>query len=339
MNSTISAILRTFVNKEQTDWNVYLPSVAYAVNTSFSKTLGQTPFYMLYRRMPINPAEINLPDPGRMPKQAYQILEEIVQNQTQAHSIATKKIEKAKTKMKDRYDKKVFIPRALKIGSMVYLNKPVAQGKDLKRKLCSFFFSPYVITTFLSPGIVKLRHLSDGKFMQKLVHISRLKLAQVRTPLHSRIPQENDHMEAEDIILSTPENQKVQKPENTQQNGPTPQNPTKVIKLVTTQQQDKQQANKEIVKPDRTKTANIASTTVPQALKMNTANGQMEYLPIKTISDATKSQGTDMQLRIIFRDKTMRWLPITALNAPARQLFYKLKMTMRSTPSLRQRTN
>jgi transposase InsO family protein len=152
MNSTISAILRTFVNKEQTDWDVYLPSVAYAVNTSFSETLGQTPFYTLYGRMPINPAEINLPDPGRMPKQAYQILEDIVQNQTQAHSIATKKIEKAKSKMKERYDKKVFIPWALKIGSTVYLNKPIAQGKDLKRKLCSLFFGPYVITTFFPQG-------------------------------------------------------------------------------------------------------------------------------------------------------------------------------------------
>jgi hypothetical protein len=262
-----------------------------------------------------------------------------VQNQAQAHTIATQKIEKAKTKMKDRYDKKVFIPRVLKVGSTVYLNKPVAQGKDLKRKLCSFFFGPYVITTFLSPGIVKLRRLSDGKFMQKLVHISRLKLAQVRTPLHNRIPQENDPMEAEDIILNTPESKIIQKPETTQCNGPTPQNPTKVIKPVTSQQQVRQQTSKEPAKPDKAKTANIASSTVPQALKINTASGQMEYLPIKTISDATKSQGTDMQLRIIFRDKTMRRLPLTALNDPARQLFYKLKMTIRSTPTLRQRKN
>jgi hypothetical protein len=188
-----------------------------------------------------------------------------------------------------------------------------------------------------SPGIVKLRRLSDGKFLQKLVHISRLKLAQVRTPLQNRIPQEHDPMEADDIMLDTPETQNSQKAENTEVKGTIPLTATKISKPVTNQQNVKRQANKDIAKPDRAKSSNIASTTIPQALKINTAKGQLEYLPIKTINDVTKSQGKDMQLRIIFKDKTMRWLPITALNDPAREMFYKLKLKIRNTPTLRQR--
>jgi hypothetical protein len=199
------------------------------------------------------------------------------------------------------------------------------------------FFWPICHHHIFSPGIVKLRRLSDGKFMQKLVHISRLKLAQVRTPLEDRIPQENDPMEADDIRLDTPETPNNQETANTDIQETTPLTATKISKPITSQQDVKRQANKEIAKPDRAKLGNTASTTIPQALKINTAKGQLEYLPIKTINDVAKSQGKDMQLRIVFKDKTMRWLPITALNDPAREMFYKLKLKIRNTPTLRER--
>jgi hypothetical protein len=173
--------------------------------------------------------------------------------------------------------------------------------------------------------------------MQKLVHISRLKLAQIRTPLTDRVPQENDQLEIDDVRLDTPEAPDNQETAKADTQGPAPITANKIDKPTKRQPDVKQQANEGTAKTDKPKIGNTASTTIPQALKFNIAKNQLEYLPIKTVNDVAKSQGKDMQLRVIFKDKTMRWLPITALNDPAREMFYKLKLKIRNTPTLRER--
>ena len=51
-NQTIEAYLRTFVNKEQSDWCGPPPMAEFAYNKSTTATTGQTPFYANYDRHP-----------------------------------------------------------------------------------------------------------------------------------------------------------------------------------------------------------------------------------------------------------------------------------------------
>ena len=49
-NATLKSMLAVYVNRFQDDWDLYLPHVAYAYNTTISTATGFTPFCMLYGR-------------------------------------------------------------------------------------------------------------------------------------------------------------------------------------------------------------------------------------------------------------------------------------------------
>jgi len=49
-NATLKSMLAVYVNRFQDDWDLYLPHVAYAYNTTISIATGYTPFCMLYGR-------------------------------------------------------------------------------------------------------------------------------------------------------------------------------------------------------------------------------------------------------------------------------------------------
>jgi transposase InsO family protein len=49
-NATLKTMLAAYVNRYQDDWDLYLPHVAYAYNTTISTSTGATPFCMMYGR-------------------------------------------------------------------------------------------------------------------------------------------------------------------------------------------------------------------------------------------------------------------------------------------------
>ena len=49
-NGTVKNMLAAYCNRYQDDWDIYLPHVAYAYNTTISSATGYTPFCMLYGR-------------------------------------------------------------------------------------------------------------------------------------------------------------------------------------------------------------------------------------------------------------------------------------------------
>jgi hypothetical protein len=49
-NATLKMMLSAYVNKYQDDWDLYIPHVAYAYNTTISTSTGSTPFCMMYGR-------------------------------------------------------------------------------------------------------------------------------------------------------------------------------------------------------------------------------------------------------------------------------------------------
>ena len=52
-HKTTQTILRAYIEEFKDDWDLLLPLVEFAMNTSTSKSTGFTPFYLFYGRHPI----------------------------------------------------------------------------------------------------------------------------------------------------------------------------------------------------------------------------------------------------------------------------------------------
>ena len=63
-NATLISMLKTYVNEQQTDWDVYLPRVLFAYRTSYHETLQDSPFFSLFGRDPKLPLDVMFLDVG-----------------------------------------------------------------------------------------------------------------------------------------------------------------------------------------------------------------------------------------------------------------------------------
>ena len=61
-NRTLEEALRTYVNSNHDDWDVHLPLLEFAVNSSQSLSSGQTPFMMNYGENPKLPVDHLIPN-------------------------------------------------------------------------------------------------------------------------------------------------------------------------------------------------------------------------------------------------------------------------------------
>ena len=60
------------------------------------------------------------------------------------------------------------------------------------------------------------------------------------------------------------------------------------------------------------------------------------YFPIDQVMQACYVNGK-LKIKVMFKDKSINWSPITCLNDKARALFYDMQMNITHVPSLRSR--
>ena len=57
MHRSVEQILRCFVSSMQGDWDLYLPTAEFALNSTKSASTGYSPAFVLYGREPTLPLE------------------------------------------------------------------------------------------------------------------------------------------------------------------------------------------------------------------------------------------------------------------------------------------
>jgi len=101
---TLAEYLRHYINKDQTDWDEWVPYAMFAYNTTPHTATGYTPFELTYEHQAKLPTALTKP-----PKPTYnyddyaQELKERLRVTTQ---LAKEHIKKEKAKAKQQYDKK-----------------------------------------------------------------------------------------------------------------------------------------------------------------------------------------------------------------------------------------
>ena len=179
-NQSIVTTLRSYVDKCQLDWDIYLSYVTFALNSSPSTTLGYPPNFLIFGRQLMSPSECGLPDLNSSLKPAYEHLAKIIQSQNLVAKQTAEQLKTHQEKMKARHDLTAK-HHSLYPGMVCYVRNPFLLNKGTSKKLQPCFSGPFVITRLPSPNTVKLRHMDSSMELERSVHVERLKLANFST--------------------------------------------------------------------------------------------------------------------------------------------------------------
>ena len=171
-NSTLLQSLSMYVDKDQKDWDLFIPSVLFGYRASPSAATQETPFFLLYGRECRLPIDVKLLPPSDLSTSVLEHRKRIVENIERSQNIARENIQKAQQKMKMHYDKRAK-KRDFEIGQSVWVYTPKVK-KGLSKKLMHLWHGPYRIAEKLSPVHFYLR-TKDNRRVKFAVHANRIK--------------------------------------------------------------------------------------------------------------------------------------------------------------------
>jgi hypothetical protein len=157
MNKTLGTTLAMYCQSFPTDWDELLQQVVFAINTSESETMKQSPFELTYVRTPILPFDRLI---GRSTLEADLINKE---NITRIRQLVKERLEVAQKKNK-RIHEEIFKTPQFKIGDKVSLYKPTPQ-RGRPKKFQIGYKGPYAIVEQLEeqPSTFKIQKDENGR--------------------------------------------------------------------------------------------------------------------------------------------------------------------------------
>lgn len=174
---TLMNYLSHYVNKEQTDWDTWVPFALFAYRSTPHSTTGFSPFLMVHGREPELPSELKFNEERSIPvnysKDDY--VEDVARRLTAVFQLARENIIKRKDKSKTYYDKKSLLKSFSPDELILVHDDTVKRGrfKKLKRP----WIGPYKV----------LDKLSDVNYLIKkgrysvVIHINRLNPFRLRS--------------------------------------------------------------------------------------------------------------------------------------------------------------
>jgi hypothetical protein len=197
-NYTLATMLSMYVNDNQLDWDAYLPYVLFAYRTSIHSLLNESPYYLLYGRLPLTPLDSMLLSPLSGEGNQHSGKHEIYLNDLQArlqmaHDLAKKHHQSAADKttaFNADLDPATLVH--YQIGDKVLVCEPSSK-KGISRKLYKPFKGPYLITESYGNGlnyqVQKLKKNGQVSTQSKLVTVNVKFLKPYHSPAASQLRQ------------------------------------------------------------------------------------------------------------------------------------------------------
>lgn len=179
IHRTVASMLSHYVNKNQTDWDEYLPYVGMAINSQLHESTGYSPFEIVFGRKMSTPLEsdLSISDNTEIYNDHVEHLRSKLRDM---QHISRTKQGSARQSQKKQYDKRTKI-RRYEAGQYVYLHTPQI-GRHRVKKLAKLWTGPHQIISVLSELNVKLRIRNR----ESVVHVNRIKPCISRRPLPQR---------------------------------------------------------------------------------------------------------------------------------------------------------
>ena len=166
-NRTLEDILRQFVNPAQTDWDVKLPCCESAVNNSWNRATGSTPFFFNHGDHPRTPVNVDVVTP-------LPAANAFVGRMMDAVSRARASLLYAQHRMSHDADQ-ASRNEKLEVGGFVLLSTKFLPLSHLGRnKLLSKYLRPFEVMSKKSAVAYKLRLPASMSRMLNVFHVSLL---------------------------------------------------------------------------------------------------------------------------------------------------------------------
>ena len=166
-NQTIAKYLNSFVNTTTLDWELYLAPLMFCYNTSFHRSVQNTPFFLTYGMEPRLPSFPG-PDPRRI-FYGESSAADLFQRLSLARKLAVESNLQATEKGKEYHDRKAK-PHTYSIGQKVLLEEYYFLGKNVK--LAPKWSGPHLIISLKGTHNVELL-INEKK--KVIVNVDRIK--------------------------------------------------------------------------------------------------------------------------------------------------------------------
>ena len=169
-NKTVCSMLSMFVAEDQRDWDLFLPKVTFAYNTSVHESTKETPFALFMGRIPRLPVDVTCGAESQSP--ASLVLSE--EKKRDIHQKVSAAISAAAARRADRQAKRANTV-SYQVGDFVWLHNP-AKKVGRSPKLRRPWEGPYQVIAVLSDCTLRIQLAQGGsRRRSKVVHHDRLK--------------------------------------------------------------------------------------------------------------------------------------------------------------------
>ena len=169
-NRVVEEVLRAYISPDQSDWDEHLPLIEFAINNSVNKSIGTTPFLMMYGQTPLTPASLPI---AKIQSKAFPFIANWNKRVAQAKTFMAIAQQKQAKYFNEKVHEKQF-----KVGDKVLLSTKNLQFKGSKlertKKFAPKYVGPYTIKEKVGMVAYKLE-LPDCMKVHPVFHVSLLR--------------------------------------------------------------------------------------------------------------------------------------------------------------------
>ena len=172
VHSTMHNMLATLANPSGDNWVELLPFVELAHNTAYSKTLHETPHFLMFGRRATLPIDVVLGVPNNSASQSRQgYSRSTVDNLQFAYEIARRNLQE-RTEKQAKSNAELTFP-SFQPGYRVLVHRPYTEANGPNPKLISSWRDLFVVRSRLSPVIYRVSRGEQPNATS--VHLARIK--------------------------------------------------------------------------------------------------------------------------------------------------------------------
>ena len=175
-NRTIQRLLACYVDRGQRNWDIILPYVLYAYNTTTGRKHGRSPFNILYGRDPKSPFLLKLlGGSSQVPQNpTQQWLRHVDRHRDFIKEVVTAMDQEAREQShayanQSRRDKQLYKP-----GTLIWVKNHIKLVVGAKPKLQRQFRGPYIVLKMAGPVTVMFRPIASAATADT-IHIDNTK--------------------------------------------------------------------------------------------------------------------------------------------------------------------